>query len=501
MLMARDVRRHKGEVKAKVSSCHCLQTASWCQHVAFSSIPPLPPRRAGATSHGMTSSFKTPPGDILAKLIDQCLKEGATAADCTIGVSEGVSVDVREGKLENVERSESQGVSLRVLFGQRQAHVSGSDLSDSAIETMAARCVAMAKAVPEDKYAGLAPVELLATDLPELDLEGDGEIPLAVLEADAIAAEAAALSVPGVKTISGCGNGWNRSERWVAASNGFASYLAGGSTGLGLAAIAERDGAMERDYDSWNVRKMADRPAPEDIGRVAGERAVARLGPRKVRTQKAAVIYDKRISSSLIGAFLSAISGPSVARGVSFLKDKCGERVFAEDVNIVDDPFLEKALGCRNHDGEGLPVERKALIDKGVLTQWLLNIASARQLGLAPNGFANGGFGNPPGVGTSNVHIEAGRASPEALMKGAGEGLLVTDMFGPSINPNTGDYSVGVAGFWFEHGEIQYPVSEVTIAGDLPAMFARLIPASDLEFRGRRNAPSLLIEGMSIAGN
>ncbi|WP_300392166.1 TldD/PmbA family protein [Henriciella sp.] len=449
----------------------------------------------------MTSSFNTSPADILEKLIDRCLKAGATDADCSLGVSEGVSVDVRDGKLENVERSEAQGISLRVLFGQRQAHVSGSDLSDEAITAMAERCVAMAKAVPEDKYAGLAPAELLAKDPPELDLEGDGEIPLERLESDAVAAEAAALGVEGVKTVAGCGNGWSRSERWVAASNGFASYLSGGSTGLGLAAVAERDGAMERDHDSWTVRKMADRPGPDEIGRTAGERAVARLGPRKVKTQKGVVLYDKRVAPSLIGAFLGAISGPSVARGVSFLKDRLGEKVFAPGTNIVDDPFLEKALGCRNHDGEGLPVERKLLIEDGVLTRWLLNMSAARQLGLDPNGFASGGFGNPPGVGTSNVHIEAGEMSPAMLMKEAGKGLLVTDMFGPSINPNTGDYSVGVAGFWFEDGAVQYPVAEVTIAGDLPSMFARLIPASDLEFRGRRNSPSLLIEDMSIAGN
>ena len=449
----------------------------------------------------MTSSFKTPPEDILARLIDQCLAAGATAADCSLSVSDGVSVDVRDGKLENVERSEGQGVALRALFGQRQAHVSGSDLSAEALKTMAERCVAMAKAVPEDKYAGLAPQDLLAKDPPVLDLEGDGEIPLDRLEKDAIEAEEAALGVKGVKTVAGCGNGWSRSQRWVAASNGFASYLSGGSTGLGLAAVAEKDGAMERDYDSWSVRKMAHRPSPAEIGRTAGERAVARLGPRKVKTQKAAVIYDKRVSSSLIGAFLGAISGPSVARGVSFLKDRLGEKVFAEGIDIIDDPFLERALGCRNHDGEGLPVEKKKLIEDGVLTRWLLNTSSARQLGLEPNGFASGGFGNPPGVGTSNTHIAPGNQSPEELMKGAGKGLLVTDMFGPSINPNTGDYSVGVAGFWFEDGAVQYPVSEVTIAGDLPAIFARLIPASDLEFRGRTNAPSLLVEDMSIAGN
>ena len=441
------------------------------------------------------------PAQILDDLIARCLNEGASAADCSLGLSEGVSVDVRDGKLENVERSEARGISLRVLFGQRQAHVSGSDLTPAAIATLAERCVAMAREAPEDQYAGLAPEDLLERNPPKLDLEGDGEIPLEKLEADALATEAAALAVDGVKTIGGCGNGWSRTERWVAASNGFSAYLSGGSTGLGVAAVAERDGMMERDYDSWSVRKMADRPSPEEIGRTAGERAVARLGPRKVKTQKAAVIYDKRVASSLLGAFLGAIAGPSVARGVSFLRDKLEQQVFANGVQIIDDPFLDRALGCRNHDGEGLPVARKALVEDGILTRWLLNLASAKQLGLEPNGFASSGFGNIPGVGTSNVHIEAGELSPETMMAQAGKGLLVTDMFGPSINPNTGDYSVGVNGFWFEGGEIQHPVSEVTIAGDLPAMFARLVPASDLEFRGSRNAPSLLIEDMSIAGS
>lgn len=440
------------------------------------------------------------PESILSTLIEACTKAGASDADASFGRSDGVSVEVREGKLEGIERSESQGVALRCFFGQRQASVSGSDTSPEGLKTLAERCVAMAKVVPEDPYCGLAPADQLATDMPHIDLEGDGEIAADFMEREAIEAEAAALEVKGVKQVSGCGNGWSTSERWVAASNGFTAHKKSGSTGLGLAAVAEKDGAMERDYESRTVRRLEDRPSAVEIGTIAGERAVARLAPRKIKTQTGAVIYDRRLSAGLIGAFLSAISGPSVARGVSFLKEQLGEQVFADGVNLVEDPFRALGMGSRVHDGEGRAVTRKNLIENGVLTRWLLNGSSAKQLGLEPNGQASGGFGSPPGVGVSNAYLEAGNKTPAELMAGVGKGLLVADMFGPSINPNTGDYSVGVAGFWFEKGEIQYPVSEVTIAGDLPGMFKRLVPASDLEFRGSRDAPSILIEDMSIAG-
>lgn len=437
----------------------------------------------------------------LDAVIKTCLAKGATAVDAALGLSRGISVEVRGGKLESVERSESQGLALRCFDGQRQAHVSGSDLSDAGLEALADRCVMMARAVPEDPFCGLADASELATSAVDLDIEGDDEPALEHLEADALAAEAAALAVAGVKQVSSCGNSWSQSERWLAASNGCRSYRKSGSTGLGLAAVAERDGAMERDYESRSCRRLEDRPAASEIGRIAGERTVARLGPRQVKTQKAAVLFDRRLSGSLLGPFLGAISGPSIARGVSFLKDRLGDQIFAPGIDIVDDPFRRRGMGSRNHDGEGRPVARRHIIENGVLSEWLLNGSSARQLGLAPNGYAQGGFGAPPGVGVSNLYVAAGAKTPEALMAEAGKGLLVSDMFGPSINPNTGDYSVGVAGFWFEHGEIQFPVSEVTIASDLQTMFAGMIAASDLELRGTRDAPSILIEAMSIAGD
>jgi PmbA protein len=456
----------------------------------------------GGAVHLPDMSKSTPnPETLLGSLIEQSLKGGATAADARIGISEGVSVSVRDGKMEAIEREEGASVSLRCLYGQRQAHVSGADLSTDGLAALVERCTAMAKAVPEDAYCGVPGPELLATGDVDLDVSGDDEIAADTLERDALATEAAALAVDGVKTVAGCGSSWSRSSRWVAASNGFASFRTGTSSSLGVSAVAEKDGAMERDYDSWSVRRVTDRPTAEEIGQTAGKRTIARLGAQKIATQTAAVIYDRRVSAGLLGAFLGAISGPSIARGVSYLKERMGDAVFAKGVDIIDDPFRPLGMGSRAHDGEGAPVKVTKLIDDGRLTDWLLNGPSARQLGLTPNGFSSMAFGDPPGVTTSNAYIKAGTKSQAELMKDAGKGLLVTDNFGPSINPNTGDYSVGVAGFWFENGEIAYPVSEVTIAGDLPSMFARLIPGSDLEFRGSRDAPSILIEGMSLAGS
>ncbi|MEO0753399.1 MAG: metallopeptidase TldD-related protein [Pseudomonadota bacterium] len=438
--------------------------------------------------------------DRLAKLLDDCLAAGADAVDARLGVSDGVSVDIREGKLESVERSESAGVSLRCFVGLRQAHVSGSDLSADGLAALSERCVAMAKAAPEDKYCGLAAAGELSLEDRDLDAAGDGEIASDILERTALQAEATALDVDGIKQVSDCSASWSSSESWVAASNGFARHRAGSASSLAVVCIAEQDGRMERSYEARRSRYVSDRPGPEDIGLKAAEKTLARLGARKVETQTAPVIYDREVAGSLVSALLGAISGPSIARGISFLKDRMGDAVFGADVTIVDDPFRRRGLASRLFDGEGRAVQETRLIDQGVLTQWLLNGPSARQLGLVPNGFSSFGFGDPPGVTTSNLYMEAGAESVESMMTRLGRGLLVTTMFGPSINSNTGDYSVGVGGNWFENGVLQHAVSEVTIAGNLIDMFARLVPADDLELIGTRDTPSILVEDMSIAG-
>jgi PmbA protein len=334
----------------------------------------------------------------------------------------------------------------------------------------------------------------------DLDLDCDDTPEAPELERRARDMEAAAMAVGGVKQVSHSGASWSTARSWFAASNGFAAKKSSGMTSLAAVAIAERDGAMERDYESWSERRLARMKRPEEIGKTAGERAAARLGARKIDSQSAPVIFDNRLSGRLLGAFIGAISGPAIARGVSFLKDKMGKPVFAPGVDVIDDPLRKGGFGSRAFDGEGRAVKSTAIVKDGVLTQWLLNGPSARQLGLTPNGFASMGFGDPPGVSTSNTDIKPGSKSLSQLMADANTGLLITDMFGPSLNPNTGDYSVGVSGFWFEKGERAYPVSEVTVAGDLPGMLLRAIPGSDLEIRGPMNAPSLLIDGLALAG-
>ncbi|MFC7291087.1 TldD/PmbA family protein [Hirschia litorea] len=438
--------------------------------------------------------------DILSSLIEATLKAGADSADASLATSESLSVEVRNGELEGVEREESGGVSLRALVGQRQAHVSGSDMSPDGLQAMVERVVAMAKAAPEDKYCGITPSDEIATEYVDLQLGGDESPSADMLKQRALEAEGAALGVEGVKQIDHAGATWSASTGYVAASNGFSAVKTGGSTSVSVVAIAEKDDAMERDYESWAKRKYVDMPTPASVGLTAAQRAIARLAPQKIKSQTAAVIYDRRLSSRLLSSFIGAISGPAVARGVSFLKDKMGEQVFADGVDVIDDPFVLGGWGSRWFDGEGRAVSKKKLIDNGVLTQWLLSGPSAKQLGLKPNGMASSGFGDPPGVTTTNLNLAPGKLDQAGLMKEAGKGLLVTDMFGPSINANTGDYSVGVSGFWFENGVIVHPVSEVTIAGELPAMFKRLVPGSDLEIRGSMNAPSVLIDGMSLAG-
>ena len=444
----------------------------------------------------MTSS----PADLLDSLLAATLKAGADGADARITESASLSVEVRNGDLETVEREESRGLALRALVGRRQATVSATDLSPDALKALSERVVAMARLAPEDRFCGLAEPGEIASNHPDLQLDTDDMPEADELERRGREMEAAAMAVPGVKQMSHCGASWNTARTWLAASNGFHARKSSGMSSMAAVAIAERDGAMERDYESSSERRRAKHRSPDWVGREAGTRAVARLGARKIESQTAAVIFDHKLSNRLVGAFIGAISGPAVARGVSFLKDKLGKQVFAKGLNLIDDPLREGGFGSRAFDGEGRPVKRTALVDDGVLTQWLLNGPSARQLGLAPNGFASMAFGDTPGVTTSNLDLQPGARTLDELMADAGKGLLVTDMFGPSLNPNTGDYSVGVSGFWFENGARAYPVSEVTVAGDIPSMLLRAVPGADLEIRGSTNAPSLLIDGMSLAG-
>ncbi|MFP4519675.1 MAG: TldD/PmbA family protein, partial [Oceanicaulis sp.] len=399
-----------------------------------------------------------------------------------------------------VERSESRDAGLRVIIGKRQAGVAFSDLSEAGQAMAVERAVAMARAAPEDPFCGLVEREHLAGRLPEIQLYEAAMIGEAELEEAALAMEAAALKVPGVTMINSSGASIAASGSAFVTSHGFERARRGSRCGLGVAAIARGEAGMERDYDTHSARRLSSLKTPEALGTSAGERAVARLGGEKLGSGKMAVVFDKRISPTLVSSLLGAISGPAIAGGTSFLRDALGERVFSEGVDIVEDPLRDWSFGARAVDGEGVACKPCALIEDGVLTTFLMNAASARQLNAELTGHAARRLGGPPGVSAANVHLQPGEASHDDLLAEAGDGLLVTEMFGPSLNANTGDWSVGVAGFRIAGGKRAGPVSEVTVAGNLKDMFARLVPGSDLEFEHAVNAPSVLVEGLSVGG-
>ncbi|MGZ9099020.1 MAG: TldD/PmbA family protein [Brevundimonas sp.] len=446
-----------------------------------------------------TASAAAP--DLLPDLVAAALRAGADAAEAVSAERASLSVGVRNGALEDVEREESRDLGLRVFIGRRQATVSASDLSDATRARLVERAVAMARLAPEDPYAALAPQDRLARGpFADLDLFDPAERSAAELEAASAETEAAAMAVPGVARSEG-GHASASASRWrLVTSHGFDGAYHGSAFSLGVGVIAEKDGAMERGGEHRSVRHLADLPSAASIGEEAGRRAVARTGPRKIASTTAPVIFENRVATQVLSPILGAISGPSIARGTSFLKDRLNRPILPAGVNLVDDPFRPRGLGSTPFDDEGVAVERRAIVEDGVLTTWLLNSAAAAQLGLASTGHASRGLAGPPGVSTHNLHLEPGEADLAGLMAEAGTGLLVTSMFGPSLNANTGDWSAGVSGFWFENGERAYPVSEVTVAGKLTDLWARLQRGSDLEFRGSFNSPSLLFDAVAIAG-
>lgn len=439
---------------------------------------------------------------LLDDVLTRARAAGADAADAILYSAVSAGVSWRMGALEDVERSEGRDLGLRVLVGKRQAMVSTTDLTPSALNDMVGRCAAMAKAAPEDPYCGLAPRERLAR-APFADLDpGDFNEPdTQTLKRRAAECEAAALSVKGVVNSSGAGASYGEGRKWFATSDGFFGEAGGSRHSISVSVLAQDDNGMERDYDYDQRTHLGDMRAPEAVGLKAGALTVERLSPRKLSSRAAPVVFDKRLSHSLLGDLAGAVHGGAIARGVSFLKDKMGAKIFRKGINIIDDPQVKRGLGSRAFDGEGVASAPIRLIDDGVLTCWLMNSAHARQLKLETNGRATRGASGPPGAGVTNLWLESGAQRPLEMLRRLGDGLLVTDMFGPQVNPNTGDYSVGCSGFWFEGGERAYPVSEITIAGNLLDMFAAIEPANDLEFRGSVNAPTLFVGAMTIAGD
>ena len=438
--------------------------------------------------------------DILDRLIRAARAAGADAADALIVGSVSAAVSYRLGKLEDVERSESSDLGLRVFVGERVAFVSSTDLSARALDELPERAVAMAKLAPEDKYAGLAPADRLARSFPALDIEDSLEPPPDLLIERARAVEGAAMAVPGITNSEGGGASFGRSAIALATSEGFFGSYAGTSHSVGVAVLAGDGTAMERDYESASARHTGDLESAEEVGRRAGHRTISRLNPRKVKTQDVSVVYDPRVSAGLIGHFAGAISGASIARGVSFLKDRLGQQIFAPGINIIDDPHRLRGMRSKPFDGEGVRNKRTALVERGVLQSWILDCASAKQLGLATTGHAARGTGGPPSPSTTNLYMEPGVIAPDMIIDGIKQGFYVTELMGMGVNSVTGDYSRGASGFWIENSEIAYPVAEVTVAGNLKDMFLHMTPANDLVFRYGTNAPTLLIEGMTVAG-
>jgi PmbA protein len=440
--------------------------------------------------------------NLLSELVAAAQAAGADAAEAAYAERQSLSVSVRMGALEEVEREEARDLGLRVFIGSRQASVSGSDISANGRAKLVERVVAMARLAPEDPYAGLADRARLAQGpYPDLDLYDDRESAPETLETRAREAEDAARAVAGVTNSDGGSASWSASRWMLATSHGFVGGHRASSFGISASAIAGEGSGMERGGEGRSVRHDEDLPDALWVGSEAGQRAVARLGARKIASTTAPVIFDNRIAFSILGPLLGAISGPSVARGVSFLKDKLGQQVFSENVSLLDDPFRVRGLGSGPFDDEGVATEPMALIDEGVLTTWLLNTASARQLGMETTGHASRGLAGPPGTGTSNVILTGGDKDLAGLMADAKAGLMVTSMFGPSLNGNTGDWSIGCSGFWFEGGELAYPVNEITVAGNLIDIYRRLVPGSDLTIRGSHDSPSLLVDGLAIAGS
>ena len=438
--------------------------------------------------------------NILTDLMKWAKAAGADSADALYVNGESISVAQRLGKREKLDSSEGRDLGLRVFVGSRQAFVSSTDFAPKALRILAERAVDMARAVPEDPVCGIAPEELLARSWPDLDLDDKRRPSAKALLALAAETEDAARAVKGVTNSEGAEAGWGRTTVVLAASNGFVGGYRRGGYSLSCSVIAGEGTGMETDYEWTSAVHLEDLMAPAKVGRNAGKFVVARLNPRKAESARLPVLYDRRVSGSLIGHLAGAINGRSVARGTSFLKDKMGAQVFAKGIRILDNPLRKRGLGSKPFDAEGLPTKRYAVIDDGRLTTWLLDLAAARQLNLKPTGHASRGTSGPPSPTTSNFYLEKGKRSVDELIGDIKSGLYITSLIGFGVNGVTGDYSRGASGFWIENGKLAWPVSGITVAGNLKDMFLKMTPASDLQFKSSTNAPTVRIEGMTIAG-
>ncbi len=441
--------------------------------------------------------------DLTARMIDAARRAGADQADALAVAATSLSIDVRQGRLEQAERSEGTDIGLRVFVGRRSAIVSSSDTRDATLAEMAERAVAMAREAPEDPFDGIADPSQLAqdTDSARLDLcDSAAEPDPAALEEAARRSEAAAMAVAGVTQVQSASAGYGRRQVHLAATNGFSAGYDRSDNGLSCTAIGGTGTAMERDYDYDSRIHAADLDSPERIGRTAGTRAVARLGAVKPPTGRYPVLFDERVSGALIGHLLSAINGAAIARGASFLRDRLGKPVLPAGLSLTEDPHRPRIGGSRLFDAEGLPTVPRHIVEDGVLTTWTLDLGTARKLGLQSTANAARGPGGQPHPAVGNLTLTPGAAGLDDLIRDMGTGLYVTGMIGSTINPNTGDYSRGANGFWVENGRILHPVHECTVAGNLIDMLARIVPGNDGRVHTGRVVPSILIDGLMLAG-
>ncbi|MEO0410877.1 MAG: TldD/PmbA family protein [Pseudomonadota bacterium] len=444
----------------------------------------------------------TDPLEILDSVLAKARAAGADQADAVFARRESQSVSVRLGEQEALDRSETTDIGLRVFVGDSPASASSSDLSDSAMDLLVRSAVDMARAGPPDPYACLAPKERLFTGGEAAQPLSDDTAPSAQEDIDrARAAEDAARAVEGVSNSQGASSGWSRSCVALGTSNGFSGLKHASSYSISAAVLAKGDSGMERDYASSSKRFFEDLESPHAVGQKAGARAVARKNPSSLKTGPMPVVFDKRVSASLLGHLSGAINGSAIARGTSFLRDAMNTQVFAKGINIIDDPHRHRGLRSRLFDGEGVATQQMGLVEDGMLTSWLLDCATAKQLGLETTGHAARGAGGPPSPSTSNFYVEAGSISVEDMLNEAGTGLYITEMIGMGVNQVTGDYSRGASGFAIVDGALAYPVSGLTVAGNLKDMFLNLVPADDLEFRYGTNAPTVRVDGMTVAGD
>ncbi len=441
--------------------------------------------------------------DLSAQILDAARKAGADAADAIAVEGTSVSITVRDGALEHAERSEDIDIGLRVFVGQRQACVSSSDTKPDTLRLMAERAVAMAKEAPADPHAGLAAPDQLAGDTgtERLALYDPSDEPdPAALQEDARRAEAAALRNKDVSQVQSASAGYSRRRIHLAATNGFSAGYARSDRGLSCVAISGTGTGMERDYDYDSRVFQVDLRDAEEIGTRAAARAVERMGARRPKTGTYPVLFDERVANSLIGSLLQATNGAMIARGSSWLRNAVGEQVLPMGISLIEEPHRARVTGSRLFDAEGLPTAERAIVQDGVLTGWTLDLATARKLGLESTANAARGTGAPPSPSITNVSLTQGDKSRDDLIREMGTGLLITSMIGSTINPNTGDYSRGAAGFWVENGEITYPVNECTVAGNLRDMLMTIQPANDAQPHLSRVVPSLLVEGLTLAG-